>query len=148
MAAVTVQSNAVKAGTMPDQNAPAGMVLCRTETYTETSERDANSVVEMIPVPKGAQILDIQVYIADAGAGRTCDIGDGDTADRYFDGLDVASGPLRKSLVPDGDAAYIAPYEYTEDDTIDVKWLGDTLEVGQVITMTVFYTMGGTIADD
>ncbi len=148
MAAETLYSGAVLAGTMPDANSPAGMVLCRTETYTVDGASDANSVVQMIPVPKGAQILDIQVYIADAGAGRTCDIGDADTVDRYFDGLDVSSGPLRKSLVADGDAAYIAPYEYEADDTIDVKWLGDTLEDDQVITMTVFYTMGGTIADD
>jgi len=146
MAAVTVQSDAVKAGIMPDANTPAGVVLSRTETYTETAARDANSIVQMIPIPKYAQILDIHVYIADSGDGRTCDIGDGGDPDRFFDGLDPSSAAIRKTLVADG--VPIAPYEYTADDTIDVKWLGDTLEEGQVITMTVFYRMGNTIADD
>ena len=148
MAVETLYSGAVLAGTMPDGNVPAGITLSRTETYTADGASDANSVVQMIPIPKYAQIIDLQVFIADAGAARTCDIGDADLVDRYFDGLDVASGPIRKSLVADGDAAYIAPYEYTADDTIDVKWIGDTLEDGQIITLTVSYTMGATIDDD
>jgi hypothetical protein len=147
MAAVTVQSAAVKSGVRIDDRQP-GKVNCRSADYEETVARDANSVVEMVPVPKGAQVLDIHMYVSDSGAGRTFDVGDGNVVDRYFDGVDPSSGPIRKGLIPDGDAAYISNYEYTEDDTIDVKWLGDTLEIGQKIHMDVFYKMGDTIADE
>jgi hypothetical protein len=147
MAAVTVQSNAVKSGIKPDFR-QAGVVLCRTASYQADAAYDANSVVQMVPVPKGAQILDIHLYVSDSGAGRTFDVGDGTTVDRFFDGVDPSSGPIRKGLIADGDAAYITNYEYTADDTIDVKWLGDTLESGQKIYMNVYYKMGDTIADD
>lgn len=147
MAAVTVQSAAVKSGIRLEHRVP-GMVICRTGDYTETVARDANSVVEMVPVPKGAQILDIQLYISDAGASRTADVGDGGSAQRYFAALAVNTGPLRKSLKVDGVATYIANYKYAEDDTIDVKWLVDTLEVGQKIHMEVYYKMADTVADE
>ena len=129
MAAVTKQSTAVASGLRIDDRKP-GVVICRTGDYEADAAYDANSIVQMVPVPKGAQILDIQMYISDSGAGRTFDVGDDTLVDRFFDGIDPSSGPIRKSLIPDGDAAYIDNYEYTADDTIDVKWLGDTLEAG------------------
>jgi len=147
MSAVTVQSAAVASG-LRIEDRQAGVVHCRTGEYAATAALDANSIVQMVPVPKYAQILDIQLYIGDSGEGRTFDVGDGGLVDRFFDGLDPSGGPIRKSLVPDGDAAYIENYEYTADDTIDIKWLGDTLENAQKLYMNVFYKMGDTIEDE
>ena len=147
MAAVTVQSDAVKSELRVDDRR-AGVVLCRSASFEAGAAYDANSIVQMVPVPEGAQILFITMYVGDSGTGRTFDVGDGTTVDRFFDGIDPSSGPIRIDLLNDGDAAYIANYEYTADDTIDVKWLGDTLESGQKIQMNVFYKMGDTIADE
>jgi len=80
MAAVTKQSTAVASGLRIDDRKP-GVVICRTADYEADAAYDANSVVEMVPVPKGAQILDIHTFIADAGAGRSADIGDGNLVD-------------------------------------------------------------------
>jgi hypothetical protein len=147
MAAVTVQSEAVKGGLRPDDRR-AGFVLCRTGYYKAAAALDANSVVEMVPVPKGAQILDIHMNVSDSGAGRTFDVGIGGAVDKFLDGVDPSSGPIKTDMHEDGDAAYIENYQFTEDDTIDVKWLGDTLEQNQVIHMNVFYKMGDTIDDE
>lgn len=147
MAAVTVQSTAVASGLRVEDRMP-GVVHCRTGEYEAADALDANSIIQMVPVPKYAQILDIHLLVGDSGAGRTFDVGDGNLVDRFFDGVDPSSGPIRKSLIPDGDAAYIENYEYTADDTIDVKWLGDTVEKGQTVYMNVYYKMGDTIEDE
>jgi hypothetical protein len=147
MAAVTVQSSAVLAGIKPDFR-QAGVVLCRTGYYKAAAALDANSVVQMVPVPKGAQILDIHMFVGDSGAGRTFDVGDAALVDRFLDGIDPSSGPIRSDYHEDGDMACVENYEYTADDTIDVKWLGDTLEANQTIHMNVFYKMGDTIEDE
>jgi hypothetical protein len=145
MAVLTIQSTAVLSGLKPDDRIP-GALLCRTGIHSVVSAGDANSVIQLVPIPKGARIIDIHVYIADAGAGRTCDIGDGGSTARFFADLAVNAGPLRKSLKING--VTVAPYEYTADDTIDVLWKVDTLEAGQRVMMNVFYTMGDVIADE
>jgi len=75
-------------------------------------------------------------------------VGDGDNPDAYFDGLDPSSGPIKKSLWADGATATMPHAEYAVDDTIDVTWLGDTMEVNQEVYLYVWYKMGGVIADE
>lgn len=145
MAAVTVTSDAVDSGVVPDKVA-AGEVLCRKAVYTNSGAKDADSIIQMVPVVDGMQIVDIKVASSALGAARTLDIGDGDDVDRFFDGLD-ASAAIVKEQYSHGAAAGVA-YEYTGNDTIDVKVLGDTLPDEAVITMLVFYKMAGAIADE
>lgn len=159
MAAETVQSNAVKAGIMPDHTVPATIVLSRTGQYTAAAALDANSVIQLVPIPAGAQILDIIIQCTALGSGRTVDIGDAGDIDRFFDGLSVVyAGVSRLGCQMGGAAANTAGnvthgdaalgYEYTVDDTIDAKILGDTFPKDGVIKMTVLYKMQGGVADE
>ena len=163
MAATTVQSTAVIAGLMPDHCIPAGVVLSRTGTYTATAALDANSVVELIPMPKGAQLLDLQIAHSALGAGRSIDVGTGDNVDSFFDGSSVvAAGQKRWGCAVGGTTANTAeaivhgvdllaatwPYEFTANDTIDAKILGDTFPEDGVITAVALYKMEGAIADE
>jgi len=65
MAAVTVKSDAVKSGIRIDSRY-TGAVVCRTGYYKAAAALDANSVIEMVPIPKGAQILDMKVWASDS----------------------------------------------------------------------------------
>ena len=75
MARSTVQSNAVKAGIMPDSKTPAGTILARTGTYTATADLAVNSTVQMVPMPAGAQIQEIIMQITALGASRSLSVG-------------------------------------------------------------------------
>lgn len=143
MAAETVKSNAVTAGLMPDA-CKAGQVHCRVGRYTASAALDADSVLQMIPVPKGAMVIGCDWGISAMGAARTLDVGDGGDLDRYFDGIDV-SAAVQKALVADG---ILAGYVYTEDDTIDAKILGGTFPDAGVLTVIAFYVMVEAIEDE
>jgi hypothetical protein len=163
MAATTVQSDAVVAGICPDHCIPAGIVLSRTGTYTATAALDANSVIELIPMPKGAQLLDLMIAHSALGAGRTIDVGTGDNVDSFIDGSSVvAAGQKRWGCAVGGAVANVAenivhgdkllaatwPYEFTANDSIDAKIIGDTFPNAGVITGVAIYKMEGGIADE
>jgi len=163
MAATTVYSTAVTANVMPDKNTPAGVVLSRTGTYTATAALDANSVVQLIPMPKGAQLLQLFVAYSALGASRTVDIGTGADVDMFFDGVSVVNaGQVAWGCAVGGATANTAanivhgasllaatwPYEFTAADTIDAKILGDTFPEDGVITAVAIYKMEGGIADE
>ncbi len=143
MAAETVQSDAVKSDVMPDHSVPAGIVLSRTGTYVATAELDANSVLEMVPIPAGAQVLDIILKTSALGAGRTIDVGDGGDIDRFVDGGDASGAAVFRLSAAAG-----LNHEYAADDTIDIKVLGDTFPDEATATVIVFYKMEGGIADE
>lgn len=146
MAAVTVQSDAVKSGVKPEHQVPVGVVLCRIGKYTNSGAKDANSVVEMVPIPKGAQIVGMAFESSALGAGRTVDIGIGTTVDLFFDGLDVSTAGVFGPADMDGNG--VIGYEFAANDTIDVKVLGDDLPDKAVLRLAVFYKMQGAIADE
>lgn len=89
MARTTVQSNAVKAGIMPDSKVPAGTILARTGQYTATADLAVNSTVQMVPMPAGAQIQDIILQITALGLARTLSVG-------------LGGGALGASLITNG----------------------------------------------
>jgi len=146
MAAVTVTTDAVDSGLIPDAR-NAGQVLCRSAKYVAAAALDADSVVQMVPVCDGMLILDVQVSITAQGTGRTIDVGDGVTIDRFFDGV-VVSAAAAMDLFNEGDVATCFGHKYTADDTINVKILGDTLLKDAVIIMNVYYKMLDTIEDE
>jgi len=143
MAAVTAGTTAVYADVMPDHSVPAGIVLSRTGTYLATAALDANSIIQMVPIPKGAQVLDIILKTSALGTARTIDVGDGGDIDRFVDGGDASGAALFRLSAVAG-----LNHEYTADDTIDIKVLGDTFPAGGTATMIVFYKMEGGIADE
>lgn len=139
----TLQSDLVLADVMPDSNVPAGMVLSAIGTYiVPTGGLSADDVIEMVPIPEGAQILDIVLHADNGTASLVIDVGDGDDVDRYLDGVD-GSAAVIASLSADGDvAASPVGHTYSADDTIDITLLAAGATATHVYTMTVTYVMG------
>jgi len=155
----TQKSAACIAGYGPD--APDGNVKCRIGTWTFTDDGAAadGDVLQMVPVPKGAQIIDILIAWTDL-TGGTMEVGDGTTADRFFDGL-TADDVGRVSMfggfdnsgaaaegVCEGEVKANLGYEYTVADTIDITLTGATVAASDEITMMVLYKVQGGIADE
>jgi len=139
----TVQSNAVVGGLMPDDR-KAGRVHCRAAKYVAGAALAADSVLQMIPIPKGAMVVDLDFVISAMGVARTLNVGDGGDADRYFAAIDVAAAG-QKALIANG----IQPgYVYTEDDTIDAIIGVDTFPAAGVLTMIAKYIMVDAIDDE
>lgn len=166
MAAETVYSTAHTSGVRPDACVPAGILLARTGIYTATGALDADSVIQLIPMPKGAQLIDLLLSWTALGASRTLDAGICDTdytgydIDMFFDGIAAEyAGVARWGASTINDAAanlvhgvqFIAgtwPYEFTANGTIDVKVLGGTFPTSAVITGVAFYKQEGAIDDE
>jgi hypothetical protein len=170
MAAVTVKSTAVISGICPDFTIPAGVVLSRTGTYTASAgldgALDANSVIQLIPMPIGAQLLDLMVAWTALGASRTIDVGICDTGytgydiDMFIDGVAAQyAGYARWGATMINNAAddlvhgakKLAdtwPYEFTANGAIDAKIIGGTFPLAATITAVAIYKMEGGIADE
>ena len=104
----------------------------------------------MIPIPKGAKIVDMNLAIDDASAvGATqTDVGDGVSNARFFNSLDF-SDIAAFNLAGEGVPAALG-YEYPADDTIDiyVKTASTAIATGANISMNVFYKMAGSLDDE
>lgn len=90
-------------------------------SYELTAALVINDVIQMVKVPAGATILDVKVMADDLDTGSSpaivLAVGDGTTADRFITGSTIAQGGGIASL---GVATGLL-YQYTADDTIDVK---------------------------
>ena len=95
-----------------------------TTTY-EASEAAANTVINLFKLPKDVVIQNFVVAFDDLGTGVTLDIGDAGDADRYVDGLDVATAAgSAAGILVDG-LGYVIGTDTTNDDTvITAKVLG------------------------
>ena len=144
----TRQSTAVKSGLMPDYTLP-GMVLCRTAKFTD-KEMTSGETLEMVPVPKGAKIVDINFAI-DSATGVGCseaEIGDGASQGRFFDGLSLTAVQAF-ALAGEGVPGSIG-FQFTVDDTIDI-FIGKAatgVATGNNWVMNVFYKMAGSLEDE
>jgi len=141
----TYYSAAVLAGLMPDL-ALAGVVLCRSGSYTATAELATGAVIQMVPVPKGAKIIEINGTVVGAASGTSIDVGDGGNDDRYIDGFSQGSLGSIFSWSDDGVYGGVG-YTYSTADTIDVTAKA-TLASGAVLKINVLYKMTGTLADE
>jgi hypothetical protein len=101
-----------------------------------------NDVIRMVHIPAGATILDLIFDTADIDASTTLtlSIGDGTTPGRFIleSTVGQAGGVVRLSVVGS------TQYQYTVDDTIDVKVIAaatSTAVVTGILKLTVFYTM-------
>jgi len=155
----TQKSAACIANYAPD--APDGNIKCRigTWTYTDDGAAAIADVLQMVPVPKGAQIIDIKLAWTALSAG-VFNVGDADDPDRFFLALvanDVGRismfGGFDGSTNSDEDAVCGATkanlgYEYTVADTIDITLTSAAVEASDEITMAVLYKVEGGIADE
>lgn len=152
----THQSDAVKAGLMPDYSR-AGVVLCRTGhiTFDAQDEFISGDTIEFVPIPKNAQILDIHLIAKLAGgtldftAATGVHIGDGGSSCRFMD--DVSIGEVEMATMANQGKPAAIGYTYDEGaDTIDL-FLKSAATVNQtdlVLIMNVYYKMAGSIKDE
>ncbi len=86
-----------------------------------TANTNADGVIPMVSVPLGAYVTKVQVLATVAVANQEFNIGDGDSADRYIDGLttlaqyDIAEAPNVNGVANDE----VAGRFYAAADTID-----------------------------
>lgn len=130
----------------------AGAVVCRSAKWEHASEEvtgntTENAIVEMVPVPKNAYILEVSGYIEDLGAAtKTVDIGDGTDPDRFFTALDghTADVILADKTHTAGGVGYV----YPADDTVDVLVRNATIAVNQTLVLDVCYKMINLAEDE
>jgi hypothetical protein len=120
------------------------------EVTSEQALTSGNMVVQMVKVPKGAIVNRALSYIEWEAMGTTCtvDVGDGGSQSRYCSALAMGSastGGVTTFEELGGAGVYVAEYEYTEEDTIDLKNTAtiNTLVAGKTVKMHVFYTQNG-----
>ena len=118
-----------------DQGVNKGNVCFMYDTY-EASAAAADTVIEVCDkLPDGAVVTKIDILTDDLGTGVTIDVGDQATADRYADGIDVASAAA-DTIFPT--ITEIAGYGYQAiagtSDQLQIKILGSaatgTIKIG------------------
>lgn len=158
----TLKTDAAKANYGPDF--PDGNVKARIGlwTYDDDGAAVADDVIQMVPLPKGAQIIDVIVEWTALGSSCTFDVGfTGGTVDLFFNGLDGdATNGGRASFYGGfyGTASLTydlcsmanknVGYELSAADTVDILLIGGDLESADEIKMIVLYKVEGGIADE
>ncbi|MGB1651688.1 MAG: hypothetical protein ACPHEP_11705 [Acidimicrobiales bacterium] len=133
----TTFSGPIKAGTIKDttgttvgtDKANVGFVLMAQSANVVFGADGTETVVATVPANSQLWQVSVDVTTAfDAGTTNTVDIGDGTTADKYADALDVSSA-----------ARLLA--------TSDVSQLGNLVDIGTTdVDVTVTYNQTGTAA--
>lgn len=130
------QTNAAGFFLNPPKYIEQGMIV-RSALYTFTANQSAGDIVQMVPIPKGAQIADLSCQIDGKAAGADFvlnGIGDGNSVTRYS--ATSASGSAVTRLTNG------LGYSYSTEDTIDVR-IGTVTSAtaGGSLRLTVTYSM-------
>lgn len=97
-------------------------VVSRSSQFTFTTSASAGDVVQMVPVPKGAQIVDVSLAINGGmatGSNLAFSIGDGNSASRYAGSASVAAATNGNAIFRMTNGGGLG-YSYSTDDTVDV----------------------------
>jgi hypothetical protein len=146
------KSSAVDSGIMPDAT-KAGVPLVRTGFITTANDAIVSGdTLQMVPVPKGAKILDVIVQAALPTGFSGEDVGYGGDPDAFMDAanLNSVSGAGYQSMVGGKQATAGFLTIFTHNDTIDIalKKAPKKIPTSTTIKMAVYYTMTGTIVDE
>jgi hypothetical protein len=117
----TTQS--ARAASTVQQRADVGpFVIVDSLTHALAANVTADDIIELIKVPRGARIQEVVMTITDMDTHGSptlaFEVGDGGDTDRFItsSALGTTGGTVRiNSLVG-------LNYQYTADDTIDIKW--------------------------
>lgn len=147
------KSAAVNAGIMPDY-AMAGVVLCRSaEHVTADDSIVSGDTLQMVPIPKDAKVLQIQVYYSALPANTTgCQIGYGGDPNAFMAPVPMTGVNIKMSPSQTAGLTNVAGFlhTFTADDTIDIAFSKATTKIptSQHLKLTVWYKMTGTINDE
>lgn len=110
-----------------------------TTTY-EASAAAASTVINLFKLAKGAVVQNFVVSHDDLGTSVTLDIGDAGDADRYVDGLDVATAAgSNVGVLPDG-FGYVIGTDAEHDDTLVTATIGGAAATG-TIKVACYYSL-------
>lgn len=150
------KSDAVVAGIMPD-DARAGVVLCRSTEFAGGSSSYniiTGDTLQLIPIPKYAKILRIDLYHGSATQTVDADLGDGGDPDRYIASIGMSSAQVRvwpaDTATCTGAAVTGFLKTYSTQDTIDLTfntYSGSATKTFNIYC-SVWYKMTGSIADE
>lgn len=112
-------------------------VVARSAQYTFTAAQSAGDVIQMIPIPKGAMVIDVAANSVVGGAAFAYFVGDGNSTQRYINSAS-ASGT---SLLVRMNQGLGLGYSYSADDTIDIgiQTVASASAAG-TIRLTVMYS--------
>ena len=96
-------------------------VVSRSAGFTFTTSASSGDVVQMIPIPKGAQVVDVILAVGGMAAGSNVafTVGDGNLTSRYVASASAAAG-IAGGVIIRANNALGTGYSYSADDTIDV----------------------------
>jgi len=151
----THKSDAVVAGIMPDF-AQAGVVLCRSSQFvTADDEIVSGDTIQMVPIPKNAKVLKVDVYYSALPAGVTgCDVGYGGDPDAYLSTVPMTGDNMQSypASTYRNKAAAVSRFleTFTADDTIDIliSKAPTKIPTSQALYMAVWYKMVGVLSDE
>lgn len=113
--------------------------IVRTCVISLSASFTASAVVQMIPVPKGASINEVQLTVDGAGSATYIfNVGDGTLNNRFISLVSATVGSaITRMTVPGG-----AGYSYSAEDTIDITFGGaGTTSAQGTVRLTVWYSM-------
>ena len=138
------KSDAVKSGLMFLGTAQPGSVLCRSGRVKE--KFTAADVAELVPIPKGAMVLDVRVVNEALDACTSVSVGDKDDPDRYFTALDLSSAGAHSAL---SEGPTTAHNHVDADEAVLTVTVPATQTTVKSITAHVFYKMvEGCLTDE
>lgn len=110
-------------------------VIARSAVFTKTAAESAGDVIQMVPIPKGAQVHDVNLTFTLGGGATTINVGDGNSTGRYAASLSTNIAVVQRANAGIG-------YSYSTDDTIDIV-IGTATSASAVgsYRLTVFYSM-------
>jgi hypothetical protein len=102
-------------------------------------------ILEVIPVPAQTVVLAVgmEVLVAEGGT-CTVDIGDGDDADGYLDGVDANAAAGTSYATSDGATGYAVGRYYSSADTIDFTMV-NAMDTGVVRVWAVCVDVDGSV---
>lgn len=111
-------------------------VVSRSAAFNFALAQSAGDVIQMVPIPRGAMVIDIVMAASNmGGANFTYGVGDGNSTTRYLNSQSTsANGPVARPYISG------SGYSYSADDTIDVimQTAGSASAVG-TLRLTVLY---------
>ena len=137
----TFKSDAVKSGLMFLGTAQPGCVLCRSGRVKE--KFTAADVAELVPIPKGAMVLDVRVVNEALDACTSVSVGDKADPDRYFAALDLSSAGAQS------EGPTTAHNHVYADEAVLTVTVPATQTTAKAITVHVLYKMvEGCLTDE
>lgn len=114
-------------------------LVSRSALFTVSTAASQGDVIQMIPIPKGAHIVDVAVLaLAPVSMTYTLAVGDGNSATRYIASATGGSQVITRATAGLG-------YSYSAEDTIDVSWtVIGSASTSSSVRLSVLYAMDMT----